>query len=139
MNNKAIFLLALTVLTLGCWLTLSLYGGSVSIIDCIIVTILGWSLLFLLIWAAWKGRQWVWVSVGFLILVGWFLPAPTFVKLFPIQEADPFGSTLASTLLVIFSFALIVAAMLLNFDLNLHIASQDTNPGQNGEEKTNTG
>ena len=122
MSNKAIFLLALTILTLGCWLTLTLYWGSVSIVVHIIVIILGWSVLFLLVWAARKGKQWIWMCVGLLILTGWLLPAPTFVKLFPVQEADPLGSALAFTLLVIISFALIVAALLLNFGLNLYIA-----------------
>ena len=139
MTKKAIFLLALTVITLGCWLSLSLYGGSVNIVTLIIATILGWSILLLLIWAAQKGKYWIWICAALLILVGWFLPAPTFVKLFPVQEADPLGSALASTLIVIFSIALIVAAMLLNFSLNLYIASQETKPGGNGGEKTNTG
>jgi hypothetical protein len=62
-----------------------------------------------------------------------------FVKLFPVQEADPLGSALAIMLLVIFSFALIVAALLLNAGLSLYIASQETNPVQNGDQKMNAG
>ena len=120
MKKKVFFPLALIVLTLGCWVVVTLVWGVVGLSELIVIVILGWLLLMPLTMAARSVNYIVWVCAGLLILVVWFLPAPVFVKLFPIQDGDPLGTPQAFTLLVIFSLALIVLALLLNSGLRLY-------------------
>ncbi len=104
----------------------TMYWGFVGPGELIIIVVIGWLLTMPLAMAARKINYSVWVYAGLLIQVVWFLPAPVFVKLFPIQDGDPLGTPLAFTLLVIFSLALIVLALLLNSGLRLYKRWQDT-------------
>ena len=143
MKNKTIHLIALIVITLGCWLTAIFYFGSASlggIIDfapvwLIVFATVSWLFTSALAAIARKTNAKVWVYTGLLVLTGWFLPASTFVKLFPIQDGEPFGFPLAFTLLVILSIALILVALLLYSGLNLYKTWQNAGTTENGDSE----
>jgi hypothetical protein len=120
MKMKVFYLIALIIMTLGCWVAATLYWGFVGPSELIVIITFGWLLLLPLAMAVRSINYSVWVFAALLILVALFLPAPIFVKFFPIQDGDPLGIQLAFTLLAIFSIALIVLALLLNSGLRLY-------------------
>jgi len=134
MKNKIIHLIALIVLTLGCWLTAVFYFGSMSMgaiigfapVWLILFAIVSWLFTSALATAARRMSAIVWVCAGLLVLVGWFLPPSILVKLFPIQDGDPLGIQL--TQLAVFSLMLIIVALLLNSGLMLYKTWQNADP-----------
>ena len=132
LSKKVFYLIALIILTLGCWLTAYFYFGSMTMsfggiiglapVWLVIFAILSWLFTKGLALGAKKVNVKVWIFVGLLILFGWFLPASTLLLLFPAQGGEPFGFPLAFTLLVIISLSLIIIALLINSGLQLYIA-----------------
>lgn len=120
MELKIVYLFALIVLTLGCWLTIPVYFGALSPAVLVGVTIVNWLSISALVWAARRLSAIVWICAGLLILVMLSLPASVFVNLIPDQGSDPFEATRAVTLFLILSSALLVAAILLHSGLELY-------------------
>ena len=143
MIKKVFYVLALTILSLGCWLTAITLFGSMSFgaifglapVWLIVFAIVSWIFTSVLLACVRRINQSVWVYAGLLILFVWFVPASMFVKLFPIQDGDPLGTPQALTLLSIFSVALIVAAFLLNSGLWLYQRCQNADKTENGDSK----
>jgi len=148
MKLKVFYILALIILTLGCWLTAITFLGSMSLgaiigftpVWLIVFAIMSWILTSALVAGARRINPIAWVFAGLLILIVWLLPASIFVKFFPVQDGDPLGIQLAFTLLVIFSLALIVLPLLLNSGLTLYKTWQNadvqTGPAGSGDEKS---
>ena len=137
MIKKMFYLLALAILTMGCWWTARMYLGFSIVAGPILLVIIGWLLIFLLTLAARRWESSVWIWMGLFILVAWFLPASTFLKLFPIQKGEPFGLPLSFTLLAMISLALVVPALLFHFGLDLYKAWQnaESTENENGEKQ----
>lgn len=135
LSKKIYYLVGVIVLALGCWLTTIFYFGSVSIgltlglvpVWLVVFAILSWRFTMALTAGARKVNVKVWIFAGLLILAGWFLPASTFIRLFPFQDGEPFGSPLALTLIVTISLSLVIAAQLINSGLHLFIRWQNAN------------
>ena len=121
MKKKVIYLLILILLTLACWLTATFYFGSASFgsilglvpVWLILFAVLSWIFIVALKVGSKRVSAKVWFISGLLVLAGWCIPAATFVQLFPYKNGEPFGTSLAFTLLVVFSLSLITVAFLL--------------------------
>jgi len=143
MKNKIIYLIALIIMTLGCWMAAIIFFGSMSFgaiigfapVWLIVFAIASWGFTSVLMTGARRINAKVWVYAGFFILVVWFLPASIFVNLFPIQDGDPLGIPLAFTLLLIFSIALIVLTLLFNAGLRLYKTWQNAAAAENGDSE----
>ncbi len=128
-TKKIFYLIALIVLTLGCWLTLISYFGSTSFgvligllpVWLIVFAAASWFFTKGLVFSAKKVNFKAWLLGGFLILTVWFLPASSFLKLFPNQREEPFSTPLAFTLLVPISLSFIILAFLINTGVGQHI------------------
>jgi hypothetical protein len=135
MKMKVFYGFAIILLTLGCWWTARMNLGFTIVAGPILFVISGWLFIFLLTLAARRWSNSVWIWIGLLILVAWLLPASVFVKIFPIQQGEPFGLPLSFTLLAIISLALIVPALLFRSGLNLYKRRQNAESVDNGDDK----
>jgi hypothetical protein len=124
--KRVFYLIALTVLSLGCWITATLLCGFIVPSELIVIVIFGWLLLLPLTMAARSLNHKVWILTGIFILIGLLIPPNIYVKYFPIQEGEPFGTPLAFTQLLIISLALVNLALLLNAGLRLYIQRQNS-------------
>ncbi len=136
--TKVFYLLALIVLTLGCWLTTTALFGLGGIIGfapvwLIVCAIVSWLFTPALTAVVQRTSRRVWLYAGLLILFALFLPASTVARLVPTRNAaDPFEAPLALTFLGILSLAVIIAALLLYLGLNLYKTRQNTGAAENG-------
>lgn len=119
MKMKVFYLLVVVILTIAWWLVATFLWGSLSPGELIILTIIGWLFASAVLAAATRVTHSVWVYAGLFILAALFLPASLVVELFPVRLSQPLDSLVELTLLLTFSAALVVAALLLHSGLNL--------------------
>jgi membrane protein implicated in regulation of membrane protease activity len=142
MGTRAVHLLALIALTLGCWLTATLFWGSMTPGESVLLAIVVALIVVPTAPASRRASHKVWVYAGLFILLVLFLPASLFAETFPIREGQPFDAIMAFTLLVVFSIALVITAFLLNSGLNLYQARRYSGATEGGglqEQPKNTG
>ena len=132
MKMKVFYLLALIILILGCWFSAILFGGILNpgtlIALAIVVALIAFSIAPL----TQRVSQYVWVCAGLLILVALFLPTSFFEKFFPPGDAGPLTLSIAFTILIIISLALIITALLLNACQMLYKKSQAVGKEEDG-------
>jgi hypothetical protein len=124
MMKKIFYLLGLVILTLGCWFSATFFWGWGIMNPGTLVVLVTVVALIAVSFGPVTQRvnYYVWVFAGFLILILLFLPASTHVKIFPVQNGEPFGTPLAFTLLVLLSVVLIVVAFLLNSGIKHYVS-----------------
>jgi hypothetical protein len=74
----------------------------------------------------------IWIYTSLFILVALYLPTSFYTKLFPPGDAEPFSASIALTILIIISTALLVAALLINSGLMSYQDRQNSNQDKNG-------
>lgn len=109
---KKTSLIALITLAAACWLLAGLLWGPRNIGRQLLFTAVSCSLAIAMTWAAQKLGLSLWIYAGLLTLAALFLPPVWVVKVFPYPPlvAEPFE--LAFTPFLLFSLALVVAAVL---------------------------
>jgi hypothetical protein len=117
MKMKVFSVIGLIIWAMICWLFSVFLWGFQGTLYSIArwISLLIVSLLFGASWV-WAGRKMSpkgWFLVGVLLLLGLFLPASTFTRIFPASGPEPLASPEAITLISIISLALIVTALLL--------------------------
>lgn len=120
LKTKVIYFFTPILLTLGCWISATIFGGVLNPGTLIALAIVVVMIVFLLAPVTQRMSHKIWVFAGFLILALLFLPASTILKIFPIREGIPFDSGMAFTILLTISLALIITALLLNSVLKLY-------------------
>jgi hypothetical protein len=133
MKIKISFLIALVLLTLGCWLSTSFLFGALSPIWLIVLGIAVWLFISAMVWAARKMSAKVWIYTGALTLVVLFLPTSMLV---PDNLPPPLEVLGSLTFILIISFALIITAMLLNSSLSLYKEWQNAGAGEDENSQT---
>lgn len=132
MKMKVFYLLALIILILGCWFSTILFGGILNPGTLIALAIAVALIAFSLAPITQRVSHYVWISAGFLILVALCLPTSFFEKFFPPGDAGPLTSSIAFTILIIISLALIITALLLNSCQMLYKKSQAVGKEEDG-------
>ena len=131
MKIKISYLIALALLTLGCWLTAMGLFGARSPVWLLVLGIAAWLFISAMVWAARKMSAKVWIYTGLLTLVVLFLPTSMLV---PDNLSQPLDGSL--TFILIISFALIITAMLLNSSLSLYKEWQNAGAGEDENSQT---
>jgi len=132
MMKKIQYPFALIILILGCWFSAILFGGLLNpgtLITLVIVVIL---IAFLLTSVTLRVSHRIWIFASLFILVALYLPTSFYIKLFPPGDAEPFSASIALTILIIISAALIVAALLINSGLMSYQDRQNSYQDKNG-------
>ena len=111
MNNKLLYLFAAIILTIACWPIAYFLWGFGSPVKVIVTATVGGLSASALAWAARRVSYRGWVYAGLFILAGLFLPASVLSEDFPDDQ---------STLFLILSAALVIAAFLLHSGLHLY-------------------
>jgi hypothetical protein len=133
MKTKAFYLLAVIALAVAFWLSASGLWGVRGGGGLFLWLIAAGLLVPALAWAARKMPVRVWIFAGLVNLAALLLPASILVKIFPARWSGPLGSTMALTLLLIVSLALVIAALLLHSGLNLFQAWRNGRAGEGGD------
>jgi hypothetical protein len=133
MRNKLSFILAFLILTTVCWLTGTIFFGSMGLAESSAILIVVALVVGTLAPSTRKARHKVWIPTGIILLAGLFTPAPIFVKVFPIRDVVPFGAAMAFTLLLTISLALVVSAFTLNAGLHRYQGRQNPVAEDGGE------
>jgi len=132
MKKKIFYLAALIILILGCWFSAIFFGGILNpgtlLTLAIVVALIAFSIAPL----TQRVSQYVWVYAGLLTLVALFLPVSFFVKFFPPGDAGPLTFSIAFTILILISLALIITALLLDASQMLYKKSQVSGKGEDG-------
>jgi hypothetical protein len=137
MKIKISYLIALVLLTLGCWLSAMFLFGALSPGWLLVLGIAAWLFISALVWAARKMSAKVWIFAGLVVLAILFLPVSMLVKIIPARLSQPLDSLVSlMTFLLIISFALIITALLLNSSLNLYKEWQNAGAGENENSQT---
>lgn len=136
MKFKISYLIALVLLTLGCWLSASFLFGALSPVWLIVLGIAAWLFISAMVWAARKMSAKVWIYAGLLTLVVLFLPTSMLAKILPDNLSQPLDSLVSVSFILIISFALIITAMLLNSSLNLYKEWQNAGAGEDENSQT---
>jgi len=125
MNEKVIFLLALTILTLGCWFLATLFWGILNPGTLIALAIMVILIASILAPNTHRISQKIWMFAGFLTLISLFLPASFFLEVFPLVDAEPFSTSIALSQLLIISAALLISALIINSVLSGYSINMD--------------
>jgi hypothetical protein len=133
--SKVYYLLALIVLTLGCWLTASWLWGTLSPIWLIVFALAICLLTSPLVLAVKQASHKIWIYSSLFILALLFVPASLYARVFPVRSPEPFQSSLALTLLVMISIALVMAALLLYTGLSLDRTRNNVDAADHEESK----
>jgi len=133
MKIKISFLIALVLLTLGCWLSAMGLFGARSPVWLLVLGIAAWLFISAMVWAARKMSAKVWIYTGLLTLVVLFLPTSMLV---PYNLSPPLEVLGSLTFILIISFALIITAMLLNSSLSLYKEWQNAGAGEDENSQT---
>jgi len=137
MKKKKLYLIVLVILILGCWFSAILFVGLLNpgtLFTLVIVVIL---IAFFLTTVTQRVSHRIWIYASLFILVALYLPTSFYTKLFPPGDAEPFSTSIALTILIIISAALLVAALLINSGLmsyqDRYNSDQDENGGSNAQ------
>ena len=144
MKMKLSYLLALIILIPACWLTTTFFWGTLNLGESIVLMIVVALIVKALFPITRRVGHKIWIFTGLLILLTLFLPASTFIIIFPMRVGSPLDSGLdiAFTILMGISLALVVAALLLNSGLGLNQKRKDSGAGEDEgyqEQLKNTG
>jgi hypothetical protein len=128
------FLFALIVLLIAYWLFIGWGMPNALIIAAILIVLViaCWLFVSALAWAARRMSARVWIYAGLFILAGLVLPTSMLVEIFPDRLSLPFGTLLATTLFMMPSIALVIAALLLYSGLNLYQEWQNAGAVEGG-------
>ena len=136
MKIKISYLIALILLTLGCWLSVSFWFGSLSPGWLLVLGIAAWLFISALVWATRKMSAKVWIYAGLLILAVLFFPTSTLVKILPARLSQNSEAMTGFTFIMTLSTALIITALLLYSGLNLYKEWQNAGAGEDENSQT---
>ena len=131
MSRRTVFyLIALTLLGIGCWLAATLLLGSQSFGWKLLLTAGCWLFITGMIWAARRLDPRPWIAAGLLALAALFLPLSVLAEIIPNNDVHSFATNVAFTLVLIMSLALIIIAILLASGLVLYKAGYKAGEGK---------
>lgn len=140
MKKKALSLLGLVLLVVACWWVSGfLWGFQGAVQNALLWVGLALACVLSFVAIVWVTRRWgaiFWIIAGLLLLPVLFIPSSTLLGIFPPSGPEPFGAPEATTLFLISSSALVVAALLLYTALAIFIERKNARTQEGSHQQT---